>query len=373
MTETLTEGPQTQRAIELVADRFINAAAISGARYLREKRAQEDQWRELWQDDMGAVTVDTAFPRVSKDLPEKLRAFIKWMRKVHLRMHFVAHAETLGRTAGATYRGPESGLQAEVTVVLPEADFQQIITNERITEQDVLHAIRKLRSLIVHEFTHAYDDFASRGRHKNNTASGAALDARIDAWVSSSDQDRQAKATELYLNDPIEVNARFSQTVSKLDKSQSWPDYRRNFTYEMKGWRDLTPLAKRRLVTRLAAYWQDGRDTSPKPDIKASVARLQKRLREMFGAQIWLTYGSNAINIDDIGTKDRTAIGNILRATSKVGDVLGLTIATSEVPYGDLAKSLGFVNQRSKRHRDFSLSYGTSIYRRPRQWKTAKG
>lgn len=338
----LLEGPETQSLIERIADRFIWAACHKGATLLREKRAQ-DVWNDLGPEDMGGVGVDEAFPRlIKRHWSPAGQVFLLWMKHHKLRMHFVSDLEVLGMRSSASYRGPSHYGQPEVAVKIPEAEFERIDDADPITPTVIQEVLQKHRRSIIHEFTHAYDDCQSTGKYKANKQSAASLDARLDAYWSKNPEEWQ-KANTLYLNDPVEVNARYTETVARLEASRlqtSWRTYLQTFMWEFRGWKDLPPETQRRLKVRLAAQWQAGRDTAPQPDYKDAVARLQKRVREITGAKdLWLTYNMNGrkspvVTIERFGTKDPRMIDAILKATSRVADVLGMTVTTAEVKHG---------------------------------------
>lgn len=255
--------------------------------------------------------------------------------------------------------------QPEIILNINKYDYANFRNSlqDRILEWPLRNLLNTRRHSLVHELQHAFDDWASGGKYKHNARSREAFQSKLDK-----NADPEAKF-KLYLNNPIEISARYRHTVSELGNKvvKSWKDYFSEFKYTFDGWKILPDEDKLRLTQRLAAYWI-GQQRPREQDFSADVKALQEKLRAKYGGYIYVHYGKvrNAITIDSFGTDDAQIKRDILQAVIRFADVRRAVVSTSDLPYGRDFKDMGFVNQRSRNH-DFALPVGTTMYRPARQ------
>lgn len=132
---------------------------------------------------------------------------------------------------------------------------QQYMSNSKInkkyknskplTANDVQHFLKKKRNVLVHELTHAFDNYISKGKY-SPTDHSASDDGSYESYVA-------------YLKLPHEVNARFLQAMSKLDL-KSHTDFESalaTFKSDFGGYFKMTPKVQKRIISRFADEWNN--------------------------------------------------------------------------------------------------------------------
>lgn len=214
---------------------------------------------------------------------------------------------------------------------------------------------------LVHELTHAFQNWVSKGKWKDNTRSRDALAARQTHhnWPESPEIFAQ------YRNDPIEINARYSQVIQRIRVNFSntdWPNVGRMFKWEIGDWSQIPKIEQRRLVLRLYAEWSA--EQRPKTrDMKTEFETFYEKLRETTGLWIYMSLrSSTVISIDTFGTDDNDKIFDIIKQVIKFADIRKLTVAIESLPISPALRALGFIPNRGSRQR-YDLRVGTKVYR----------
>lgn len=376
----LLESPQTVASITRLAWAILNMAGTLGPNALVTAAKQYGGYylEHMDSNDLHAVSLNQLPKSLIKGLEPAFKAFVDEMIHRHLRIAFAPNSNA---AQGRNFRGwftPKWGSrQPEIILVIKDEQFafvKEALRNNYQLESRVRDILKPLTDILVHELTHAYDEWASNGQWQNNGRSQKALSAEQDRSINRSDPKKSEAAFELYLNDPIEINARYVQVVSQLEHKRSfmsWNEYRHAFAYGMHGWRSLPPKDKRRLLTRLATQWQEGRNTLDQ-DVQAACKRLQSRLQSTpAGADVWLSSNkdSGAINVNGIKLKKPELIMALLRPILVLADHYKMTVALGDKLPIPAVRPLGFINQRPRSpnggKRDYSLPLGTVYFRRP--------
>jgi hypothetical protein len=350
--QALMESPATQSGFQILAQTLLRSLATRITSTLSERLAEDpDYVPELWR--LPATTFGTAYPNGKglKKLPEPVRKFVKANPSLRLYVD-----EPNARLNGIYRSKPHATAQAEIGLFMDPAWFteiQEAARQGRLTYWIVINFLSKRTDVLVHEIAHAYDDWASNGKFRDNARS---LTAKANP-----------KNFDLYLTDPIEINARFMQTVSKMAayRRGSWKDYLSAFKQEFTGWRLLSVTDKRRLMQRLAAVYSQDR-VAPPMNIAAQAKALAAKLSERFGIPILLNYHAvtDTIDVTYLPTRDRTIQQFVLQAAARLADIYRKTVEISEAVPQTLLKALGFVRNRG-RNKDFRLS--TPWYRPSRR------
>lgn len=319
LNELLTESPQTQHGLEVIAYAVLNSMAT-----------QVSKLRDVNEIDRVSVTLEDVLGRNTlKRLDDKIKAFIKARAAMPIRL---AHKNT--KYLGAYYRAPK----ARIIIYVAKEDDLRILENDlaaydTIRSTTAISFLRRFKTTLVHELVHAYDDFASQGKAFKHKIIPSEYDA--------------------YLSLPSEINARFMEVVKELEhkKLDGWQAYLGAFRFEFKGWKLLTDDQKKRLVRRLAAEYQQGR--SPETlDISANVNALRERLHAD-GIDVWVSFykPNDIIDISRLQTRDDSVRDRVVNAVFKLADTYRKTVVTSDLP-DRYAREKGF--QRNKgRNRNF--------------------
>jgi hypothetical protein len=256
--------------------------------------------------------------------------------------------------------------QKEIVLFIDKKDwltFQEtMVSNNRILEWPLRTMLDTRRHSLVHELQHAYDDWASKGKFRENPRSKA---ASLSRWQDHDD----AMRAKLYLNNPIEISARYRDTVSELGSmvTDPWKEYFVRFQMKFQGWYGLSDDDKRRLTQRLAAYWISQHKPQSR-DWTADVKDFTAKLRTKYGGYVYLHYATNrnAVTIDSFGTDDPATKREILNHVIRFANNRRAMVATGDMKFDKDKKELGFVNQRT-RNRDYALPLNTTMYRPARQ------
>jgi hypothetical protein len=296
--------------------------------------------------------LDGAFPnrRGLSKFDTQMQRFIKGAKTLRLEVRLKT-----GRVRGYY----TSGGQPEITLFIsPEnyAKFQAALDEHRHLYYLLQELFANSRDTLIHELQHAYDDWASQGKYRDNAKTQAAQTARRSP--------PEVFGQTLYLQDPIEISARYRQTVYNLGAvgSITWNEYLTKFRWNFEGWRLIAPEEQKRLIGRLAAYWMSQRPAQQR-DIAADFTLFKTHLKARFpGLYVSYSADSGAISIDDFGTTDKATRDLILGAIVRFADIRGKIVAVAGLPLSPATKAMGFVSQKS-RNRNYALSWDTTIYR----------
>jgi hypothetical protein len=116
---------------------------------------------------------------------------------------------------------------------------------KNVTRKDVDEFLNHYSETLMHELTHAYDDFISKG----------------NALKKGSRELFKEGGEDAYLRDQPEVNARYQAAVKEISKykmypadspKHGWSRYKTEFMSRFQGWGALTEKQRERLLKRLS-------------------------------------------------------------------------------------------------------------------------
>lgn len=149
------------------------------------------------------------------------------------------------QSAGAAYYGAGQIIE----VYMAKALLDQIRSKDRRLRDGLIASrMRKVESDLVHELTHAYDDFRSSGKYHEKDYP----------------TDLKGKNLDKYYSLPSEVNAYYAQALQasqnkKLrfgDPKENWTLYFTSFVENFSGWKSLSPEQQKRIKGRVYnEYW----------------------------------------------------------------------------------------------------------------------
>jgi hypothetical protein len=347
----LLENPVTQQGIEMIAHGLLRtwAKKIPG-RFLQmhaDRQDPESSWYDVeWKpEDIEPVTFRDAFPSFTKG---PMSRFIEAMKDNLCVIRLTSDLQQSDASGEYVwYRG-----QPEIRIHLVPEKLDLLVRwadSGQLNSETVFYFLRTYLSILIHELVHAYDDWVSEGRYTNNRRS-----------IKADNTGR----FDLYMNNPVEINARYAETVSSIAPfiKADWPDYLAAFKRQMEGWRELQPSDKRRLVLRLAAQWRDGK-TPWGVDVRKAVERLRDRLRAA-GLDTIVSYTPNSgLVVEKIDSTDGDIVFRTLKVISTFADLYGLEVA---LPFWEPeAPQLGFRSQNG-RHYNHALPHATQMWRAPK-------
>ena len=104
-------------------------------------------------------------------------------------------------------------------------------------KRDILDVIKNLKSTIIHELTHAWDDYKSKGNYQDQ-----------DKYLSS---DNDIKS---YLNQQVEINARYTSILDKIDINRyflNFESFKNIFQSNFPGYTYMSKDQEKRILQRL--------------------------------------------------------------------------------------------------------------------------
>lgn len=350
------ESVETQSSIETLSRMILSEIVHKTVMFHNQKLT----FWEFSDHSMAGTNLKSLFPNGKglTKLPVNVRAFVK--ANPTLRIGFD------GLKNGV--RGQFSAYSNEVLLSLSEKSIETIkslISDKYFTVWNLSRIVLQssVFETLVHELTHAYDNWASSGKYKENVRSKEAQKSR---GYFDRDWMRDQQKVSLYLNDPIEINARYAAVVAKLNlliPNVPWNTILNNFKYEFLGWKSIPEDEQRRLIKRLAQEWTSKRKEI-KRDYKEEFDAFYAGLRSATGLQTYMNYSfsSNALIVDSFGTDDPSKISVILKSVIYFADVRKLIVGLEDVKITPALREMGFVpNKNSKRN--FRLHYLVTIYR----------
>lgn len=251
----------------------------------------------------------------------------------------------------------QSGVQPEIILnITPEnyTKFQASIDGPVSLYRNLHTLLDDSQDTLIHELQHAYDDWSSQGKYNQN----------LRSQTATASHDPPKVKHELYLSNPVEISARYRQTVFNLGlvDRMTWKECLSQFRWKFEGWKLLGLDEQKRLTNRLATYWMSQRPIRTR-DITAEFGLFKTHLASRFpGCYVSYSANSGAISIDDFGTKDKTTRDLILGAVVRFADIRSKIVAVADMPLTPQTKAMGFVSQQSRK-RNYALSWHTTIYR----------
>lgn len=231
----------------------------------------------------------------------------------------------------------------------------ELLKSDHLNFESVQRLFHETRFTLIHELTHAFDDWVSSGKFRINRRS-------LDAAKSKKDTDI---GLGLYFNSPIEINARYVATAAIIrnmlfrDRSLSWSDCLKFFKTEFAAWKLLSSDDKRRLITRLSGEFDSFGMTKKVTDFSSDVKSLEGKL----GADVYLDYKVSVGLISIDLPIDQTSLLPII---CKFADQKKLELCSSVLNLNAETKALGFIANKGSKHR-YDLPFGTKIYREARK------
>jgi hypothetical protein len=349
----LSEASEQQEGFEMMARSIITALSNKTFQhFLKMLTGYPSMHLEIY--DCAGVSIDEVYPNrkgVSK-LPDSLKAFYKANRNL-----VVTVDEARGNVKGQYQPKRYEGGQPVITLFYDPEDFAKAIekntTSYPVNPWELGKFFNTRFDTLVHELTHAYDAWASSGKYIGHPRTAEFY--------------KDTKNYDKYLNQPLEINARFYQVVSQMyhERRKTWKEYLNYFRWNFPGWKLLPDDEKRRLIQRLAVEY--GKHNTPKPmDISGQVKRLEAKLEQRYGTQINLYFNDHvdSIVVNHIETKDKQQRAEILWAVTRLADVYRKTVTTSEPFQAQTLKDLGFVANRG-RNKDYRTR--DAFYRRSKR------
>lgn len=351
--QRLNENVENQRGIVKIASSVIVFWANKIKANVRRNGYESKGFiPKILANEVFRITSNSGTPL--KGLPEKLQAFLK----ERFRLSFTVEWKDNVNYSGI-YKPREGYGHGEISIVISDKDFE-FIRNPR-SSHEVIQILKKYQSVIVHELTHAYDDWASKGKYITSQRSKDGLGAQDDP-----------SGRTTYLNSAHEISARFNQAIHDLPEPNgvSWRSYMTEFKTKIQGWQNIPASEKKRLLTRLATYFIQHNPSNPLLDISSKAEQLQQKVREQTGdpyLQIIAKPDDDKIivrpTIFDKKSVDQQAVFSGMKAICNMADIYRRTVAISYIPL-PVAVQLGFVRNKGRR-KDFSHS--EQFYRLPKR------
>ena len=136
-------------------------------------------------------------------------------------------------------------------------------------------------STLLHELQHAWDDWKSNGKTFFNKKWGRFVDKKKKLVKSDSFSKEESDINRLYMNLQHEINARFTQTIKKINFGEvdnldyyvpietmiSLEKVLKDFKSNFDGYHMLSPKDKKRIINRVVLYWRNYKEELEKKKI----------------------------------------------------------------------------------------------------------
>ena len=177
--------------------------------------------------------------------------------------------------------------------------------------------IKGIKKVLVHELQHWYDNIRSSEKNLDNN------------FIQAMQKYEEGKLDD-YLKLSHEISARYTETISNIDKYVSWKEYKYNFINEFNGWHLMSDDIKKRLLKRLyVEYMADKKVTIDNVDITNIIKNLNDKYNNKFkDLYIHYQHSENLIYITSLKTENYSAAHNLFRDLIKVADTYRKTTAT---------------------------------------------
>jgi hypothetical protein len=235
--EILRENVQVQRALEQYADAILDLLAnriVSSVKGVLAHRTTLDGLN--FSDLRGVSKFDSDI--IAKMIPGFVRP--------------------LARRTAVKLGGQDSFERSE-------SDYEIVIRRpEGISKNEILLDAGHLRSLLpavrsnlVHELTHAWNDYQSKGRFVKNAKSMASK-TLFRAYNDDPTDANQQAWSNAYTHDPAEINAFFQAAITATPWVASFDNYLSDFRQQLPQFSQWSDDVQTRLYTRLYQHWQAG-------------------------------------------------------------------------------------------------------------------
>jgi hypothetical protein len=323
-------GVERDRAFEKIGSRVVSHLSNSLTRVIAYKPKAEalKDFASWWKlDGEDRVQLDqTSWAGLKLD--QKYLNFLR-RHKLPIVIRLTYDSDT---TRGTYFPGDDGIRSRHIEIKIKESEIE-----DHMSEWAVVDMVQQHYDTIIHELVHAYDDYASEGKFRENKRSGA---DRTQALIRGEGEHGKA-----YLRDPIEINARFSQVIVNLQKTfwryKTFAEYLDDFKFGFNGWDVVPPREQRRLIKRLGADYTSKKKTEKK-DKTENVKRLQKKLLGM-GARFEIHFQPKANFI-----RISTMLENGRDQMEDVPQYLPLITKFADTHRLDISAHLGKIKTRAK-------------------------
>lgn len=141
--------------------------------------------------------------------------------------------------------------------LLKESDFKEVDFSDNAFQILKTHFFDTL----LHELQHVYDDYRSDGKYSKHLTSDFFKNKHTADLLHSKDRlsgeekDFINNINKQYLKFPHEINARFTQAISKIDFTKDWTSVLKSFKYNFHGWDLMSDKYKKKLIRKLSQFF----------------------------------------------------------------------------------------------------------------------
>lgn len=310
----LHESPERHAGLSLLTQAVLS---LLGEEIKRHYKADDS----LFVGNISPVYVNNALPYLS-GVQEDIQSFAKETKV------FVEIREG----NGGSYSGKDIQLNYSPEEV--DALHGRLMENPNAGFSIVHSFLKKKESTLLHELTHAFDDWKSRGQYRNNDRS-----KQVVRHPHASDE-----AMLAYLRDPVEISARYHEVVSNTPFNRGWEQARDFFTRHFTGWDFIEEKERKRLLSRLYIQWTTMKGKGDNPSLESRFLLWKKRMEDRYGISVmaWIRLAGGIIQLDGFAPDaDRKAILSIVRAMKGFALTNKIRIVTSALT-DEEARSLSF-------------------------------
>lgn len=231
--EVLRENVQIQRAIEhyadvilaVLADRIISSAAGYQSRFGTLDGIVFSVLRGVHQWDIDPKTIPMPVRRLAR-------------REVSVKL-------------GAQDSFEHSDSSYEIEIRRPDG-----LKNETLTDPARLRALlQTVQPNLVHELTHAWNDYQSKGRFVKNSKS-IATKTLFTTYDNDPSEANQQAWSDAYMHDPAEINAFFQSAIAATPWVASFDNYRSDVIERLPQFSHWSQAVQKRLYQRLYQHWK---------------------------------------------------------------------------------------------------------------------
>lgn len=360
----LRESVDNQAGIEAIARAVMSALSLNCAQRANEFIKNGGNPEAFDIAKVPAIDLRTALRYNKVSLSDDVQNFVN----SHKSLKFEIELDTATRKAGSysskklSWWDDDSGVEYVIELVF---DWHQMSLRSMLkyNHEDIKYSamefseyLKTRYTTLVHELIHAFDEWRSGGKHANNKASLKAKDSRKSPPSTMSTKYPAYSQRQIdYLNNPIEINARYYQTIADIADvvdvgfNRSWSRLVEEFEQRIRGWNIMPSTTKIRLLKRLAIEYSHRR-AAKIGEVDKNVSNWTKRVRATEGVVFTSRYNSdtdivslNLASIRDVKKKEA-----VLESWALFGSIFRKTIATNDLTPKEAALT-GFVKNSGKK------------------------
>jgi len=221
----------------------------------------------------------------------------------------------------------------------------------------------KLGSVLTHELTHAYDNWISKEKYTHNKLSMTGLRAQGHATDMNLSPEDRVKHIKAYRGSPHEINARFYQSIHTIPtpNTVSLRDFVFDFARTFDGFEDLTSEDRKRILSRVGAYWASQNPTRRSVNLQPIVERLNDKLNGLATVQL---KSAGRVSVEVSLSASDTDMSAAIKRICKFADTYHQTVEIESIPQM-IAREFDF-KKNAGRTKRFDLSVHTIAYREPK-------